>query len=295
VYAAVRYRARAVAFLLGAAPPMVALGVYHTALFGRPWRFPFGNVENPQFARTAHAAGFHGLTLPHLAAFPSFLFSPAYGLFAFSPVLLVGVVGVGVAIARGGRARRDGLLVAAIAVLMFLFLAGMSNWRAGWCAGPRYITTVAPFLVLAIARLWPRIADRWWGPALVAGLTIPSVVLNVVSGALYPHYPESFDNPVFDLAFPLLGDGYAPYGLGWALGLHGAWAMAPLAAIVLGALALAASGDETRPGPWARRLAVTVGVALLFLGGLAAYGRRPRPEELRSAAAVRAAWDPPRR
>ena len=29
---------------------------YHTALFGRPWRFPFGNVENPVFARDrAHA------------------------------------------------------------------------------------------------------------------------------------------------------------------------------------------------------------------------------------------------
>jgi hypothetical protein len=223
------------------------------------------------------------------------LFSADYGLFALSPVLLVGAVGAGVCIARGGQARRDGRLIAAVCVLMFLFLAGMSNWRAGWCVGPRYITTAAPFLILGIARLWPRLAERWWGPPLVAGLVIPSVVLNVVSGALYPHYPEAFDNPVFDLAFPLIGDRYVPYGLGWALHLRGAWAMAPLGAIVLGAVALGAGGDEPTPRGWARQLAVTIGVAALYLGVFAAYGHTLRPNEARAAAFVRATWEPPRR
>ena len=80
-------------------------GAYHTALFGRPWRFPFANIENPVFAQTAHRAGFHGLSLPHLAAFPRFLFSPSYGLFAFSPVLALGVVGVVALFVRGPRGR----------------------------------------------------------------------------------------------------------------------------------------------------------------------------------------------
>src|SRR5262245_18863316 len=71
VYAGVRYRRRLwalAAFVAGALPPAFALGAYHTVLFGRPWRFPFGNVENPVFARTAHQAGFHGLSLPHWGA-----------------------------------------------------------------------------------------------------------------------------------------------------------------------------------------------------------------------------------
>jgi hypothetical protein len=211
VYVVVRYNRRAsavTAFLAGAVPPAVALGAYHTALFGRPWRFPFGNVENPAFAATAHHAGFHGLSLPHLKAFPSFLFSPSYGLFAFSPVLLLGVVGVVALFVRRSRgAHRDAGLVTAICLLMFTFLAGMSNWRAGWCVGPRYITTVAPFLLLPLLKLWPRGGIAWWKSAIAVGLLIPSVLLNVVSGALYPHYPEAFDNPVFDLAFPLVGQG----------------------------------------------------------------------------------------
>jgi hypothetical protein len=169
----------------------------------------------------------------------------------------------------------------------------MSNWRAGWCVGPRYIATVAPFLLLPLVELWPRLPRRW-STAVIAGLTVPSVLLNVVSGALYPHYPEAFDNPVFDLAFPLLGAGYTPYGLGWLLGLRGLAAMAPLAALVLSALALVAAGDDPRP----RRAVAHLGWVVILAGGfllpLSAYGRAPRAEEARAAANVRALWSPPR-
>src|SRR4029078_10842183 len=122
VHAAVRNRGRPGAFftfVAGGVPPAVALRVFHIALFGRPWLFPFGNVENPNFAKTVTAAGFHGLSLPKGTAVPSFMFSPASGLFAFSPVLVLGLVGVGLLWARRTRpARRDAALVTAVCVLM---------------------------------------------------------------------------------------------------------------------------------------------------------------------------------
>jgi hypothetical protein len=298
VYAGVRYRrqlAALAAFVAGALPPAVALGIYHTVLFGRPWRLPLGNVENPVYAATAHSAGFHGLSVPQLKAVPAFLFSPSYGLFAFSPVLALGVAGVVVLFARARQmpgARRDAALVTAVCLLMFTFLAGMSNWRGGWCVGPRYIASVAPFLVLPIIKLWPRFGSKWWATALVVGLTIPSVVLNVVSGALYPHYPEQYDNPVFDLAFPLLGAGYAPHGLGHALHLPGAWAMAPLALVIVAALALVASGDDPRPRRAAGHIALALAIAAAFLLALSAYGHRPNPDEARATSTVRQLWEP---
>jgi hypothetical protein len=291
-YAFARHRRRVLIFASGALPAVVALGTYHTALFGRPWTFPYANIENPVFARTAHQAGFHGLTLPDLATVPTFLFSPAYGLFTFSPVLALGAAGAIVLLVRGPR--REGALVAAICLCMFLFLAGMSNWRGGWCVGPRYITTVAPFLLVPLIELWPRLTELRWGTAAIVGLTIPSVFLNVVSGAVYPHYPEQLDNPVFDLALPLLGAGYVPYGLGWLLGLPGLWAMAPLAVIVLGAIALSASGDDPRPREAGAHLAIGIAIAVAFLLPLSAYGRTPRAVEAQAAATVRALWDPPR-
>jgi hypothetical protein len=291
-YALQRHRARALAFFAGALPPTFGLGLYHTVLFGRPWRFPFGNVENPEFLKRDHSAGFHGLALPKLSAFTSFLFSTDYGLFVFSPLLALGVIATALLIARG--ARRDGLLIAGIAALMFVFLAGMSNFRAGWCVGPRYITTVAPFLVFAIARAWPLTRGwRWWS-ALVAGLVVPSVLLNVVSGAVYPHYPEVFDNPVFDLTFPLLGQGYAPYGLGWLLGLRGLPSLAPLGVVVIATLGMGLGGDDPRPARWASHVGVALLIAVAFLAPLSATGRRPRPAEEAAAAFVRATWEPVR-
>ena len=292
-YALVRHRRRGLAFAAGAMPPAVALGAYHTALFGHPWTFPYANIENPVFARAHHQAGFHGLSLPNLATVPSFLFSPAYGLFAFSPVLALGAGGAIYLWVRGPR--REAVLVSAICLLMFLFLAGMSNWRAGWCVGPRYVATVAPFLLVPVIELWPRITRLWWwASAVMVGLVIPSVLLNVVSGSLYPHYPEQFDNPVFDLAFPLLGAGYVPYGIGWLLGLPGLWAMAPLALVVLAAITLSAGGDDPRPRRTAAHLAIALGIAAAFLVSLSAYGRKPRADETQAAATVRELWEPPR-
>jgi hypothetical protein len=291
IYALARYRGRVWPVAVGALPPVLALGAYHQTLFGRPWAFPYAYIENPGFV-AHHRAGFHGLSLPDPTVIPTFLFSPAYGLFAFSPILLLGLGGMIFLLWRGPR--RDGVLVAAVCLCMFVFLAGMTNWRAGWCVGPRYIATVAPFLLLPLIELWPRLESGRWAVPAIVGLTIPSVLLNVVSGALYPHYPEQFDNPVFDLAFPLLDAGYVPYGLGWLLGLPGPWAMLPLALVVLAALALVSGGDDPRPGRAAAQLAVALGIAAAVLVPLSAYGRAPRADETRAAANVRALWDPPR-
>jgi hypothetical protein len=299
VYAAVRYRRQLsalVAFAAGVVPPAIALGVYHTVLFGKPWILPYAHIANAAMAKSDHGEGFLGLSSPHWSAFPTFLFSSSYGLFAFSPVLLLGVAGIVALFARGPRsARRDAGLVTAICLLMFFFLAGMAHWRAGWCVGPRYIATVVPFLMLPMLRAWPRASERWWVTALAVGLLIPTLVLNVVSGALYPHYPEAFDNPVFDLAFPLIGEGYAPYGLGWLLHLPGRWALAPLAIIVLAALALVAAGEDPRPRRTVAHLSLAIAVGTVFLLALGSYGRSPRPEEAHANDIVRQTWEPARR
>jgi hypothetical protein len=168
----------------------------------------------------------------------------------------------------------------------------MSNWRAGWCVGPRYITTVAPFLVLGVAFAWAVIQRRTWLMAPTLGLVIVSVFLNVVSGAVYPHYPEVFDNPVFDLTLPVLRAGYAPYSFGWLLGLRGLASVAPLALVVLGALGLGLAGEAPRPPRRWARISGALAVAALCLLALSAYGRKPSPGEQSSAAFVRATWEP---
>ena len=214
----------------------------------------------------------------------------------FSPVLALGVAGV-VALfaARAARMRREAWLVTAVCVLMFLFLAGMSNWRAGWCVGPRYIATVAPFLILPLLKLWPRVGGTWWATAIATGLLIPSVLLNVVSGALYPHYPEAFDNPVFDLAFPLIGAGVRAVRARPAAAPAGVVGAGAARAVVLAALALVAAGDDPRPRRVAGHVALTLASRRRFCSCPVGYGRQAaRPTRRAQRQAVRQLWEPRR-
>lgn len=293
-YATWTLRVRAVWFVLGSLPLVVILGAYHTALFGRPWEFPYGHLENQAFALHDHGSGFFGLAAPHLGPLGTSLFSVSYGLFAFSPFLIIGLAWTLQAAWRGPR--QDGILFLAITVVLSLFLAGMAHWRAGWCVGPRYIAGLVPFLVAGLALGWPDGDDGSVRAeilrALVGGLIVASVFMNGISAAVYPHYPEQFDNPVFDLTLPLLRDGYVPYGMGRLLGLPRSWSLLPVAMTWAVAAGLAITGHATT---WRRailRLSAACVVALLFLVPLAASGRRPSADERSATTTVRSLWEP---
>jgi hypothetical protein len=297
-YAAARHRRAALYFLMGTVPPLLFLAVYHAALFGVPWALPFRHADgaDPGLASPGWTSGRAG-PRPSSFAITSVLFSPSLGLFAFSPFLLVGLAGAIFLVSRSERAdgTAEGLTFSGVTLSMIGSLGVTRAWRAGWCVGPFYIAVVAPFLAAGIAHLWHALR----GPRLralsmiTAGLVIPSVVLNVLSGAVYPHYPEPFDNPVFDLTLPLLADGHVPYSLGWLLGLPGLWSLAPLALALMLALAVGIGGDDQRPRQWATHAAAAVLIAMACLLPLSLYGRDARPVEAGASEMVRAAWEPP--
>jgi hypothetical protein len=290
VFAVARHRRRVWPFFAGAAGPALLLAAFHTALFGRPWETPLAHVDDPVY-RVFHGMGLLGLGAPKAKVLWQALVTADYGLFVFSPWLAAGLIGaVAAAAARRGQ-RAEGLVVVAVFVVMLLFLAGMSNWRGGWCAGgPRYVATVVPFLAWGVALSW----RRWWAPrpwavALLAGLVLAGVALCVLAGGHFPHYPLQFDNPVYDLTIPLLGAGWAPYGLGWALGLRGLASYLPLAAAVLAALVLAGRALRARPPVLIGAVVIAAGM----LGALSLHGRRPHPDERHALGVVRAVWEPP--
>jgi len=298
-----RARRHAGWFALGALPPALALGAYHMALFGRPWAFPYGHLENQTYAHLHHGSGFFGLGPPQPAALSASLFSVSYGLFVFSPFLLLGLAGAVKQLKS--PARTDALAILLSSVMLLLFLAGMTHWRAGWCVGPRYIAGCAPFLAAGLLmndRMNDRLFDR--GPAddnqranfvlrvLLGGSIVASVFINGVSAATYPHYPEAFDNPLFDLALPLWRDGYVPSGLGHALGLPRGWALLPPALLWIAALVLAIAGPARRLRAKIAQVGGAALMAALLLTLLSRYGRAPAAAEQHATSVVRALWDP---
>ncbi len=130
---------------------------------------------------------------------------------------------------------------------------------------------------------------------VAGGLLIVSVVLNAVSAAVYPHYPPEFDNPVFDLAFPLLGGGYVPYSARPAALERDLVAGAARAARCCWRCRCRSAARTGSRARWAAHAALAVAIAAVCLVPLSRYGRAPSPAEARAAAFVRSTWEPPPR
>jgi hypothetical protein len=285
-YAAYVFRRRSWRFAVGGLGPALLLAWYHTALFGRPWETPLGHVEDPVF-RMYHGQGMLGFTEPRLSVVASSLFSVKYGgLFVWSPLLLAGLGGVVVGLARGREGRAERVVIVAVTLVMILFLSGLTNWRGGWCAGgPRYIAVVVPFLVWGVALSWNFWQRHALAGAALGGLVLASVAACLLAGAHFPHYPLQLDDPLFDLTLPLMGDGYAPYSLGTLVGLRGLVSYLPLALAVVAAIVLALR-------PLGKSAAISVAVAVAFLVALGLANGRRTADERHAVEFVRGVWEP---
>jgi hypothetical protein len=281
-FAGFTLRRRTLRFALGGLGPAVLLGAYHTALFGRPWETPLAHVDDPVF-RLYHQQGVLGFAVPRGTVLGKSLFALDYGLFVWSPLLLLGLVSAAIGL-RAAERRPDRVLILGVTAVMLLFLSGMANWRGGWCAGgPRYVAVVVPFLIWSVALSW----RRWSGRALplLGGLVLASVVTCGLAGAHFPHYPLQFDDPLFDLTLPLMGAGLAPHSLGTLVGLRGVVSYLPLAAVFVAAAALALA-------PLGRRALLSVALAGALFAALGLANGRTTADERHATDVVRGVWEP---
>lgn len=258
---------------LGAAVPIAALLVYHDVCFGGP--LTTGYAASQHFAMY-HQRGFLGMDKLRWAALTGSTVSGDNGLIVLCPALLLAVPGWLVLARRG---RRDlAALSAAVAVVYLLFISSIIFWRGGWQMGPRYITAMLPFLVPAIAAA---LVAAWSRPplrALALGLGGVGVVIYAGSIIEFPHFPEKFHNPVWEVTLRLWADGLAGPNLGRALGLPVIASLVVYAGLVLAVWlpALLAHGDghgesipwrSGRAWAWAGvALAVTATILLAYRG-----------------------------
>ena len=167
-------------YLAGGLPFAIALGAYHYAAFGSPFRTSIATM-NPAFVERGAVLGvFH---LPRLDALWGITFSPYRGLFYLAPIVLLALAGL-----------RDRMVWAIFGVLLLLN-ASFNGWHGGYAVGPRYLVAAIPLLMLGLQPT-RRIV-------LIAFATV-SVIFNFAVTAVDPQPPDVLRDPIGKYAIPSL-------------------------------------------------------------------------------------------
>jgi hypothetical protein len=159
-------------FLFAGAVPVGLMVLYSSALFGSALAMGQGQRmsvgSNP------------------LEGLVGVLFSPARGLFVFSPILLLGLLGLPLALRR--RSGIDLLfpLIAGSAGVIALH-AAWAVWWGGHSFGYRLLSEVLPCLMILLALAWEHsVRGRGWRVALASVLLVASVGVHALGALVAP-------------------------------------------------------------------------------------------------------------
>ncbi len=158
----------------------VALGsatlLYNLRVFGNP----FGGYE----------LSFDGRFWEGLAGL---LWSPSRGLLIYTPIVLVSLLGAGIALRRRRNYASPVWLVSWLfPVALLLVNAKWRIWWGGHCFGPRLLTDAVPCLVLLLLPALDLASRRRFLQASIGGLLVISVLIQTIGAFCYPasHWDE---------------------------------------------------------------------------------------------------------
>jgi hypothetical protein len=183
---------------VGFALPAGLLLLYHTLLFGSPFKTGYGGLDPSQVLDANWREGLYGL-----------LFSTGEGLLVFSPSVLLGVVGMGF---RWRQQWRESLLALAVLAVALAFYSRFTAWYGDGSWGTRYLSFVLPFLYLPSAGVLAVAARGRRGPiipALVGGLVGVTVFIQLLpilaNYNTYIQISDTHERVVNPAASPLVG------------------------------------------------------------------------------------------
>jgi hypothetical protein len=273
------------AALLGCAPPLVALALYHDAAFGSPWSTGYHHSVRDEFAQI-HARGLLGLEWPQLADVLEDLASPWGGLLVWAPIAVVLAL---VGLARARERPPIALLHLAVFLVMLAITLGLRQ-EGGWRVGPRYLVAALPSLIPIAAIVLRELARSPLAWGCTWALVLFSAITNALAANLFPHLLP-LGNPLADLLVPLVAGGREPYSiLDLGTGAVPGTLVVPLVlAVGLPAWALAKLDESPRARTIA--LAGALGAALAFMAALALPASDSADQDL---AAIERIWEPKR-
>ena len=213
------------AFVLGALPGLAAIGAYNFAIFGDP----FTTTEQYFNGKTSVFASF---TNPIYLGLELDLVSFSRGIFVYSPLLVLGVIGYVDAFLR--EKRREAVLMLGMFLCILLPYSAWYQPDGGIAFGPRFLVAGIPFLLIPAGYF---LEDAKGRTKLLAYATFGAGVVINGLGALVsaiPHQTPPNVSPLTTTILPRLAVGNL--NVWWIDYVGGYW---PVAAAVIIGVALA--------------------------------------------------------
>jgi hypothetical protein len=233
---------RAGAYIAGGLVGIVPLLLYNHYAFHSWTHLAYSSIPRQQ-------QGFFGIGAPSLKVLATLLFD-SRGLLTLSPVLALGGLGTVVLYNRGRRA--EALTIAGVCLCYVGYNSGYYLPFGGGFMGPRFLTTMLPFLAVPLGIAY----KRWPGPTIA--LAAVSLTTTIVATITHPLTGYETETVVWAR---YLRQGLFQPTLATAVGLGRSWGgIWPFFLAVGGAILLAALAT---PRTRLTRNSLLAGVALL--------------------------------
>ncbi len=195
---------RAGAYILGGLVGIVPLALYNHYAFNSWTHLAYSDVPRQQ-------KGFFGIGAPSLKVLSTLLFD-SRGLLTISPVLLMGAIGTVLLYKRGKRA--EALTIGGVCLCYLGYNSGYYLPFGGGFMGPRFLTTMLPFVAFPIALA----LKRYPGPTIaLAGISLATTVIATIT-----HPLVGYENETVVWA-RYLGEGFFQPTIATAYGLGRGW------------------------------------------------------------------------
>ncbi|MEM7537458.1 MAG: hypothetical protein AAF639_35135 [Chloroflexota bacterium] len=238
--------------------------------------FDSGYVESESFS-AIWVDGLYGL-----------LFGPARGIFWYSPILILGIFGIG----WFWRHQRWSLITMLAIALVYIGVYGKwYMWHGGFSWGPRFMLPLMPFLALLMGPTLLSLSSRWTGKIVFIALIMLSIVIqwlglsvpfglvqNWLQHNVQPLFaPETFTqirySPlVLQWQFLLSPSGSNPAMLGehsqlWWLQPNTQWSylLLPLSGLLIGLMYLTLVMNDTYRSQAIKRLVIFASTLVVLL------------------------------